>query len=73
MLAFHILNSSTVTTKKSAKWKQIHFFPCFWGTSYLNLCDTVEKCPSCMNRKVESMPIPDKELYTFDYDASAAH
>ncbi|HMH09767.1 MAG TPA: hypothetical protein VK553_03605 [Candidatus Nitrosopolaris rasttigaisensis] len=31
--------------------------------------DTVEKCPSCMNGKVESMPLSDKEIYTFRYDA----
>jgi hypothetical protein len=30
---------------------------CYWCASYLNLRGTVETCPSCMNGKVESMPI----------------
>jgi hypothetical protein len=30
---------------------------CYWCASYLNLRGRVETCPSCMNGKVESMPI----------------
>jgi hypothetical protein len=29
----------------------------------------VEKYPSCMNDKLESMPLSDKEIYKFGYDA----
>ena len=28
----------------------------------------IDVCPLCMNGKVESIPLPDKEIYTFDYD-----
>ena len=41
-------------------FKQPHFLlcsSCFWCASYLNFRGTVEVCPSCMNGKVESMPI----------------
>ena len=30
---------------------------CYWCASYLSLRRTVEICPSCINGKVESMPI----------------
>ncbi len=53
-------------------FKQPHLLlcrSCFWCASYLNLRGTVEICPSCMNCKVESMPISDKEIYTFHYNA----
>jgi hypothetical protein len=53
-------------------FKQPHFLlcsSCFWCASYLNFRGTVEVCPSCVNGKVESMPLSDKEIYTFRYDA----
>jgi len=58
--------------ERTAECKQIHFLlcgSCFWCASYIDLRNTVEKCPSCMNGKVESMPLSDKEIYTFRYDA----
>ena len=53
-------------------FEQPHFLlcgSCYWCASYLSLRGTVEICPSCMNDKVESMPLSDKEIYTFRYDA----
>jgi len=53
-------------------FEQPHFLlcgSCYWCASYLNLRGRVETCPSCMNGKVESMPLSDKEIYTFRYDA----
>jgi len=53
-------------------FKQPHFLlcnSCLWCASDLNLRGTVEICPSCMNGKVESMPISDNEIYTFRYNA----
>ena len=41
-------------------FKQPHFLlcnSCYWCASYLNLRGRVETCPSCLNDKVESMPI----------------
>ena len=41
-------------------FEQPHFLlcgSCYWCASYLSLRGTVEICPSCMNGKVESMPI----------------
>ena len=43
---------------------------CYWCASYLNFRGTVEVCPSCINGKVESMPIYDNEIYTFHYNAT---
>jgi hypothetical protein len=68
----HYFSSTIGGDAAPAKSKQIHFLlcgSCFWCASYLDLCETVEKCPSCMNDKVESMPVSDKEIYTFGYDA----
>lgn len=53
-------------------FKQPHFLlcgSCYWCASYLNLRGTLEICPSCMNSKVESMPISDKETYAYRYNA----
>jgi hypothetical protein len=50
-------------------FEQPHFLlcgSCYWCASYLNLRGRVETCPSCMNGKVESMPIFDKEIYTLE-------
>ena len=51
--------------------KETHFLlcgSCFWCASFLELRVAIDVCPSCMNGKVESMPLSDKEIYTFDYD-----
>ena len=53
-------------------FEQPHFLlcgSCYWCASYLSLRGRVETCPSCMNGKVESMPISDNEIYTFCYNA----
>jgi hypothetical protein len=43
---------------------------CFWCASYFNnMHRSVERCPSCNDAKVESMPITFDETYKFDYDA----
>jgi hypothetical protein len=50
-------------------FEQPHFLlcgSCYWCASYLNLGGRVETCPSCMNGKVESMPISDNEIYTLE-------
>ena len=42
---------------------------CFWCASFLySKYRSLNKCPSCMNPELESMPISLNELYTFDYD-----
>jgi hypothetical protein len=54
-------------------FEQPHFLlcgSCYWCASYFSLRGTVEICPSCMNGKVESMPISDNEIYTFHYSAT---
>ena len=61
--------------RNEMKWtfEQPHFLlcnSCFWCASDLNLRGTVEICPSCLNGKVESMPISDNEIYTFHYSAT---
>jgi len=51
--------------------KEAHFLlcgSCFWCASFLELRFTIDICPSCKSGKVESMPLSDKEIYTFDYD-----
>jgi hypothetical protein len=53
-------------------FEQPHFLlcgSCYWCASSISLLGTVEICPSCMNGKVESMPLSDKEIYTFRYDS----
>ena len=68
-------NSSIRTEERNGMkltFKQPHFLlcnSCLWCASDLNLRGTVEICPSCMNGKVESMPISDNEIYTFRYNA----
>ena len=53
-------------------FEQPHFLlcaSCYWCASSISLLgSTVEICPSCMNGRVESMPLSDKEIYTFRYD-----
>jgi hypothetical protein len=44
---------------------------CFWCASFLELPFTIDVCPSCMNGKVESMPLSDKEIYAFDFDPTS--
>ena len=68
-------NSSIRTEERNGMkltFKQPHFLlcnSCLWCASDLNMRGTVEICPSCMNGKVESMPISDNEIYTFRYNA----
>ena len=48
---------------------QPHFLlcgSCYWCASYFNLRGRVKTCPSCMNGKVESLPISDNEIYTLE-------
>lgn len=52
--------------------KESHFLlcgSCFWCASFLDLRFTSDVCPSCMNGKVESMPLSDKVIYTFGWNA----
>ncbi len=71
-----ITNSSIRTEERNEMkltFKQPHFLlcgSCYWCASYLNFRGTVEVCPSCINGKVESMPISDNEIYTFHYNAT---
>jgi hypothetical protein len=72
----HVITNTSIKAEERNEmkltFKQPHFLlcsSCFWCASYLNFCGTVEVCPSCMNGEVESMPISDKEIYTFRYDA----
>jgi hypothetical protein len=72
----HVITNSSIKAEERNEMKldfrQPHFLlcsSCFWCASYLNFRGTVEVCPSCMNGKVESMPLSDKEIYTFRYDA----
>ena len=72
-----IITNSSIRAEESNEmkltFKQPHFLlcsSCFWCASDLNLRGTVEICPSCMNGKVESMPISDNEIYTFHYSAT---
>ena len=54
--------------------KNIHFLlcgSCFWCASQSTNCDVSEvitKCPSCKSKQIESMPISQDEIYTFDHD-----
>jgi len=41
---------------------------CFWCASFLNRYRIFDSCPTCMDSKLESMPISLNEIYTFDYD-----
>ncbi len=54
-------------------FEQPHFLlcgSCCWCASSISLRGTVEICPSCLNGKVESMPISDNEISTFHYSAT---
>jgi hypothetical protein len=48
---------------------------CFWCASYISTSAletsyyVPEKCPSCLNGNIESIPIAQNEGYTFDYDS----
>jgi hypothetical protein len=71
----HVITNTSIKTEERNEMKlafrQPHFLlcsSCFWCASYLNFRDTVEVCPSCVNGKVESMPLSDNEIYTFRYD-----
>jgi hypothetical protein len=74
----HYYQVETVNTNSSIRteerkemkltFKEPHFLlcsTCFWCASDLNLRGIVERCPSCMNGKVESMRISNNEKYTF--------
>jgi hypothetical protein len=69
-------NSSIKTEERNEMkltFKQPHFLlcsSCFWCASDLNLRGIVERCPSCMNGKVESMPISNNEIYTFRHNVT---
>jgi len=57
-----------------AMCKETHFLlcgSCFWCASFLELRVMIDVCPLCMYGKVESMPLSDKEIYTFDYDLTS--
>ena len=42
---------------------------CFWCASYFNSYrKEVGKCPTCSRGNVESMPISNDDIYTFNYD-----
>ena len=42
---------------------------CFWCASYFNgYRKEVGKCPTCGRGNVESMPISNDDIYTFNYD-----
>jgi hypothetical protein len=65
----HIMTNSSVKTEERNEmkltFKQPYFLlcsSCFWCASYLEWGGTVEICPSCINGKVESMPISDTEI-----------
>ena len=69
-----ILNSSisTINGITKSSLKQPPFLlcgSCFWCASYINMRGTIEKCPACMDGKVESIPILDQEVCVFSYDA----
>src|SRR6185437_15934111 len=54
--------------------KETHFLlcgSCFWCASFLELRVMIDVCPLGMYGKVESMPLSDKEIYTFDYDLTS--
>ncbi len=69
-------NSSIITEERNEMkltFKQPRFLlcsSCFWCASDLNLPGIVERCPSCMNGKVESMPISNNEIYTFRHNVT---
>ena len=74
LLPYHDQQSVKTEERNEMKltFKQPYFLlcsSCFWCASYLEWGGTVEICPSCINGKVESMPISDTEIYTFCYDA----
>ena len=58
----HITNSNN-NNKNTKGAKQIHFLlceSCFWCASCLNVGKrTVTNCPSCIDVRLESMPISD--------------
>ena len=41
---------------------------CVWCDLPLDSHFTSEKCPSCMNGKIESMPLSDNEIFKFCHD-----
>jgi hypothetical protein len=72
----HVITNGSIQAEERNEmklaFKQPHFLlcsSCFWCASNLNMHGTVEICPSCTNGKVESMPISNTEIYTFDYNA----
>jgi hypothetical protein len=41
---------------------------CVWCATCIDSRVTIEKCPSCMNGKVESRPLSDDEIFKFRQD-----
>jgi hypothetical protein len=54
--------------------ENIHFLicgSCFWCASQSDNCNThymIKECPSCKSSRIESMPISQDEIYSFDTD-----
>ena len=71
MIAFTTSSSSFDINRDKIKLpSQIHFLlcnTCYWCASDIGSKSKFTKCPSCDSVEFESMPLSDKELYTFDY------
>lgn len=50
--------------------KQVNFMlctSCFWSASLLEP-RALERCPTCKDDKLDSIPVAGNEMYSFDYD-----
>ena len=41
---------------------------CFWCASHFNYSEIVTRCPTCDSNNIESLPISNREFYTFSHD-----
>ena len=61
-----------IISKENEVTERINFLlceSCFWCASYFNSYrKEVGKCPTCSRGNVESMPISNDDIYTFNYD-----
>ena len=72
------LQTSSRYQEDSKEGKEIHFLicqSCFWCASLLRSNDnnnnyntSTKHCPSCSNKRVESIPISYNEVHKFDYN-----
>jgi hypothetical protein len=60
------------TVRPTTQWYFMICQTCFWCASYIGTMDIMnelpfERCPTCNNNKVESLPILYDESYRYEY------